>query len=222
MTTNQLLGMVVFWGLAAVGVWIVFLRKKPQTNTPDTPFVPGIPAGKRPAPRFAGFLLPASCDEGQRIVLACWPNKPATSADGPCGIDRGLIDNGTGPYKVKVTAFRKSDAARVPAYMGDTGPQCDGEWVVPGELVLYANAVRPYAQIGAGYPCGFIPLGKPDAAPKDCGTISTDLPPAAAIQLATDVLSIHFTARNADGVEITPEWIQEVAVIPNNCKPKKK
>lgn len=221
MTTNQLLGMVVFWGLAALGVWVVFFRKQ-KPAVPGTPFVPGIPqTGKRPAPSFFGFLLNAAYDEGERIPIACWPQRPIGSQDGPCAVQRGLVDNGTGPYRVKLTAYRKSDAARVPVYSGDTGPRGDGEWMDPGEFVIYANGIRPYAQIGSGYPCGFVSLSTPDAAPKDCGSVCATLPASALAQYATDAMVIHFTAKNADGVEITQEWLQEVAIVPNHCKTKK-
>jgi len=210
-----ILGFLVFLGY-------MLASKKPTGGIPLPPGgVVAPPLQKLPAPLFAGFLLPDAVDEGQRIPIAAWPQRPITPQDGPCAVQRGLVDNGTGPYKVKLTAFRKADAARVPVYRGDTGPRCDGEWIDPGEVVIYANAIRPYAQVGSLQACNvFVPYDQPDAAPKDCGTVSTTLPVSAVTQVATAAMVIHFTAKNADGVEITPEWSQEVAIVPNACKTK--
>jgi hypothetical protein len=221
MTLAQLAGVAGIVGFLVWLGWMLAHQSAKKPAVPDTPFVPGIPTEKRPAPPFFGFLLNAAYDEGERFAIACWPQRPIGSQDGPCAVQRGLVDNGTGPYKVRFTAYRKSDAARVPVYRGDTGPRCDGEWVDPGEIVIYANGIRPYAAIGAGYPCGFIPLSEPDAKPRDCTGTVIGLPASALTQVATDAMVIHFTAKNADDVEITPEWLQEVAIVPAACKTKK-
>ena len=206
-----ILGFLVFLGY-------MLASKKPTGGIPLPPGgVVAPPLQKLPAPLFAGFLLPYAVDEGQRIPIAAWPTKPIGSSDGPCAVQRGLVDNQTGPYKMKFEAFRKSDARRVPVYRGDTGPRCDGEWIDPGEVVIYANGMRPYAAIGSGYPCGFIPLGDPDAAPRACGDTVAGLPPSAVTQVATDAMVIHFQAQNRDGV-LTPVWEQTIPVVPSHCE----
>jgi hypothetical protein len=200
----------------------VFGAKKPSGGVPLPDGGVVAPALKRPAPKWYGFLwIKDAFDEGERIILALWVNKPTDlGTAGPCAVQRGLVDNGTGPYKVRVEALRGSDGARVPVYAGDTGPRCDGEWIDPGEIVVYANGVRPYGAIGSLTGCNkFVPLDDADGKPRDCGKITGGTGVVAVVGKVT-YMTMHVQIRNADG-ELSPVYEQSTVVVPSNCKKTK-
>jgi hypothetical protein len=221
-TIAAILGLGGF--LVLLGTMLASAINKPKPTTiPATPATPATPA-KRPAPtEFSGVILSKPAfDEGERIPFFLAVARRILPTDGPCAIQRGFVDNGSGPYKVRARAFRGSDGKEVPIYRGDTGPVCSGVALdSPAELVVYANAVRPYTAIGSGFPCGFVSLDDGKAEAK-CGD-STSIVPPTNIDLgtATDSLVFHFSAINADGEE-SAVWEQRVGVVPSHCGKKSK
>ncbi len=150
------LGLVVIVGVVAVGLIVLLGRKdtKPTPTPQPTPEPAPLPA----APKFLGFLfLKDVYDEGERLTLntgeECHGVGPNCNAQ-----SHGIVDNGTGPYKVKIRAMRADNGEGMPVYGYDGGPRVDGNWVDSGFFDIYLLAKRPYGQIGTGMPCNeFIP-----------------------------------------------------------------
>jgi len=167
------LGLVVIVGFVAVGLIVLLGRKdaKPQPQPVPQP-VPG-PAPLPAPPKVMGFLfLKDVYQEGEPMTVntveECHGDGAGCSAQ-----SHGIVDNGTGPYKVKMRAMRADTGAAMPVYVHDGGPRVDGNWVDSGFFDIYLLSKRPYNQIGTGMPCNeFIPRVEGKA----CDTVPTPAP----------------------------------------------
>lgn len=234
----------VVWALVIIGAIGVFAwlrgmwRSVTATATPTPSGAPsGLPAPDEPivasvmpAPRFMGFRTDKQIyDFGERIILNTGPEDHGDRSS--CSAQsHGIVDNGSGPYLVRVRAYVTATRQQIPVYVPETGEECTGAWVTTDknpngkmgfrQVILYALGKKPWAHTGSLENCDvFVPINvevRPEGqiiAPQSCGrTPCAGADGVQPVKVAGVVsITLEETTKNRFGVESEPHTQQILA-----------
>jgi len=234
----------VVWALVIIGgigvvAWLRGMwRSVTATGTPTPSGAPsGLPepakpivANVTPAPRFMGFRIDKQIyDFGERIILNTGPEDHGNALS--CAAQsHGIVDNGSGPYQVRVRAYVTATRVQIPVYVPETGEECSGAWLTTDkspngkmgfrQVMLYALGKKPWQQTGSLENCDvFVPvdvgvkLEGQEATPRACGrTPCANADGVQPVNVAGVVsITLEETTRNRFGVESEPHTQQILA-----------